>query len=307
MSIRPIIAAAIAVLAATSCNNDVFVKPTAPSSCEVVLDGDGSRASIKFQPSGLQYIYFDVYGGQSGFTYYDRAGREIAVNSPAKDVARISFSNIAMVAFDVYVDGDELTFECVENTVQTNPMNFSLRLDYGFGMEIVHLTLMPGQPMECTAFSYDTNALNTYEEVARVTDQMTLHNESSLTQVMELWPYLNVFGSVELTPEATWAKGENVQVRIPYFNGTEWTVPETATGLTIYRDYTFTPAGIDWTTRVKVDVPATSTVTAQAVVNYYSVSTQFTATFRAPVSGREFTTKGIMKVTQPFDYEIQVL
>lgn len=306
MSIRPIIAAAISLLAVTSCNNDVFVKPTAPSSCEVVLDGDGSLARIKFQPSGLQYIYFDVFSGQSGYTYYDRAGREIAVNSPAKDVARISYNNIAM-AFNVYVDGDELTFECVENTVQTNPMNFSLRLDYGFGTEIVHLKLMPGQPLECTDFSYDINALNTYEEETRVTDQMTLHNESSLTQVMELWPYLNVLGSVDLTPEETWAKGENVPVRIPYFNGTEWTVPETATGLTIYRDYSFTPAGIDWMMRVKVDVPPLSTVTAQAVVHYYSVSTQFTATFRAPVSGREITTKGIMKVKQPSDYEIQVL
>ena len=48
MAIRPIIAAAIVVLAAPPWNNDCFVMATAPSAGWWVLGGDGSRAGLKF-------------------------------------------------------------------------------------------------------------------------------------------------------------------------------------------------------------------------------------------------------------------
>jgi len=295
----------ILAVSAVACNDDIFVKPTAPSSTDVTIDGDGGECTVTFQPEALQSISIDNFSSSYGITCYNSNGDVIPVDSPASEIARMNYTTMSII-LDIFKAGDKLTFHCTENTVQTNYIQFYIRLNYGFAVELVSLVVLPGRPMELVEISYDMQNMREEGPEMKETHRMRYENNSSSAWIVDVWPYLNANATALLESSDSWAKWIDVEVNLPTRINGRWELSSEKTAVCTNTGYSYFPAGIDQLFSTSVDIPAKSVTTLTCGVNFYSVYVPYSMLFRNPVTGREAISTGICNVTEPADYEIEL-
>ncbi|MDE6452682.1 MAG: hypothetical protein K2L27_00605 [Muribaculaceae bacterium] len=286
-----------------ACDNEVFVEPTAPSASEISLDGPGSEATVKIVTRGLKYIYPDTY--ESFYqTAYDSEGREISLDSPASELARLNYTTEDYVV-DMYRHGDELTFRCSENMDDMNRVQLSLRLDYGYQTELLKVFLLPAKKWQFVDIVYHME--NMERSVGQV-KAYAVHVENASDQELpaEIRPYLNADAVAMYAPSEQWALDRNISVQIPEYVATtdSWQLREWLTDMATNEQYKYFPANLDKWMHVDINVPPHTTCTIKSTVRMENVVVPYTMRFSN--GDNERYSEGKCYVRQPVDYEITI-
>lgn len=286
----------VAACMLAGCNNDIFVDDPVPSATDVVVEGDGGEVIVTFQPKGLEWIGFDYTSTPFG-TYYDDAGEEISWDSPAREVARISYTS-AGKTIDVYIKGNKLTIHSTEYADNIS-WHASLRLDYGYSVQFIDITILPGEPLEFVSAIYDDNmAVSEQKQYGE-----SFINDGNISQTVEIRPYLTTQAAVKIEPTELWARYIDVNMPLPSFTDGKWqcgSERRIRLNTTLY----YMPPALDRIETVDVTVPPHSRMTYW--VNISNVKISGKITMRAPVSGREYTTDFNCEATEPISYDIQI-
>ena len=291
------------LLTAASCNDDIFIDRTNPSSSEITIDGDGGRHTIKIQTKGLQWIGIDTYGSNSGITCYDKTGNIIPPESPASEKARINLTTPISI-FDIYIDGNRLTFHSTENVAnQTN--HIDIRLEYGHTMEFINVYASPGKPQQLTGFEYAIEKTSVDNNAKTDISTNTYTNKGSIPINVELLPYIGQQAWVELVPESSFANYLDISAPLPTLSGGKWVLSGEKQIMTASKRY-YIPDAIDRMMKVPIEIPPYSTTTATCRITYAKAVIPFKMTITNPVSGRQFTTRGTCTAIEPANHDISI-
>lgn len=285
------------------CNNDIFVEDTTVSESTLTIAGDGGRGSVRIKRSGLKWYGLDVQGGKYPITCYDREGKEVPVESPASDIARINYKSVDLW-FDITLEGDELTVVSTENCGLLK-IQFSIKLDYGFKNEYVYVVVEPGKLMEFEGMEYDWSRVS-INPTAKIDKGVTTYiNGSEYNMHVDFHPFINSKATVVYDPEDSWADYLDAFVRVPVLKDGEWSLGEERS-VTLASQNKFTPTSADMSISVPIDIAAGDSLKVSNYIRYSSMTVPFEVKYRNPVSGRRFSTTGLCTATEPTDYEVRI-
>ena len=283
----------IASLPLAACNNDIFVEDSAPSANEVVIDGDGGIATVTYKEKDLKHIYIGSTDISTSYVkYYDKRGEEVDGTWPSDDLSLIHYESM-WITFDVAIKDGVLSFYSTENSSETEQEIF-VSLDYGYVMETINVTLLPGEPMRMTSLVFVDNRLDVTPISKIESEAQTMRNNSPVTQHIEFKPFHNKEGVALLDPENFMANNLKVEVVLPAYNGNKWIIEG--------GERCWMRLGEDLT--VSVEVPPYTTVRAVCGVEYSSATVPFFVHFINPVSGRGYMESGVCTVSEPVGYRI---
>ncbi len=293
----------IAAFFMAGCNSDVFVNDDLLSSSEVTIAGDGGAASIRFQPRMLEQINFETYSSGDPHTYYNAAGKVIYRDSPASEVARISYDS-PFLTYNVYIEGREIRIESTQSTLDLQA-HARLRLTYSYKVEFIDITIEPGKPFEVVSCDYfwDEAAVKPRYKVSTTTESFV--NGSPLSQILELRPFLNEVGKIEVKPAASWAKALRLTLPLPVCNGGEWELgPEKE--IVLGHETSYTSGNFDRLAILPVPVPPQTKVKAECLVYHSCIGVRLALLLRAPVTGDLTLLEATCTATEPTEYELVV-
>lgn len=291
----------VLLLVLAGCNDDVFIDgPQMPDEISATIEGNGGEAEFTLQTKGLQRISLDVTSsGMKNCTFYDRNGAKADSDIPASELGKIVFASRNSWV-EIIKDGKRLIFRSIEQ-----PMNmvdhWSVRLDYDYTVKFIEIAVTPGKPRELVGVEYTTDMKVT--DAAEVkTRRWGMTNNGSVTQKLEVWPYLQEEASVTVTPRQTWANGDTVMMSVPWYEDGSWMMKPRRVRLDVRAIY-YRP---DQKKIVDVDVPPYSKVVVFTDVTYSRAEANGKIIFRNPVSDRRDTLDFTCVSLYPVSYENRI-
>lgn len=300
--IRGLLICMLLALVTTGCNDDVFVDDSTPSENSVSIDGDGGEAEVRYQPKGLMYMSFDVYGGNNPYVYLGKDGKKLTGEFKPSEIKRIELTNV-YEDFYAEVNGDMITFHSVENSSGMD-LNHQLRLDYGYKVEFVDVNVRPGSIMQLKTLTYDFNSVVELPQQKR-TSVTHYTNNGDHNIPIGIKPYASHKASAVLNPEQSWAKYIEIEASVPMREDGGWAIgPKRQMRLSskIY----FTPEGVDANRTFNFDIPAQSTRDIVTTIIYITSRIPIEAVFVNPQSGREQKVKGTCEIDEPTDCNVEM-
>lgn len=291
----------------TGCNDEVFVEKLDPSDTELTIGGNGDRGGVGYESSNLVTLSLDVFSEQKpNVTYFDRDGNRIEPEGNASRLAKIKYKSQTM-EYVISVGKNLLMFESVEN-FSTLDSHVTIRLDYGFTVRFIKVT-MTGLPIiDLVDIAYDMDRMSVSQDPVVVSANIKYKNDgNSSPWEISLKPYLSISAHVELEPAAGWARYLRNVYSIPTLQGGIWGLHGKSIEMMMSSKGYYRSTEVDENTSVPVTIPPFESRTVVENVFFNSMSVPFTAVFKNPVTGREYSTTGICKVCEPFDYEVKVL
>jgi len=295
--------AAVAVLfaaAAAACNDGVFVDGVAdaPELTEATVGGDGDEVTFGIQTRGLLAVSVDHTSDFRGVTCHDRDGNEIPEDSPASQLARISVRAISL-SYDIDLDGSRLTLRTIEHPDQYEA-NVAIRLEYDYTVKYIHVAVLPGKPLALVAVDYDGGIDITPGGDAPAT--FTYDNRTSLPQIYLARPWFGKQGRGMVDVADQWAHYLQVEMSVPASASDGSWAFGAPRGVSLGATFYTSPRDPDF--GVPVEIAPHSQVCILTTVAFTTATARGRMTFRAPVSGAEYTTAFVVEVTEPTDYEI---
>lgn len=294
----------ICVIALSGCNNDVFLdNHDMPEYESVAIDGDGGEMVFTASLDDLEYFGFDIMSFEEHcYKHYNFAGEEIDRGSAPQEVSRIvyetDFSKMELVR-----NGSTFTVRSICNASRWNSYK-TLRFEYSYGVRFKEIEILPGRPLEIVDVAYP-DGVRVMERARVSTCGVMFHNGSSLSQSVELRPYLNELASVLVVSDdpSSWINGERFRMPVPVYVGDGWRMVETDG---IVPGTRLSYEGPDRMTVANVDVPPLSHVKIITDVIYAGAEGEGYIVFRNETLDREILENFIVTSLYPIGYEIRV-
>lgn len=264
-----IAAIALCVLV-SACNNDIFTDVSdLPEYTDIMLEGDGGEWSSAFSRKGLTRIHIDYSPEEKEYiSYYDSNGNPTDSDCPASELGSIVYEN-PKLWYSIGFVGDMIYIRSNYNA--SSDTEFSLQLDYESGeTKNIKVNISEGENLQFI-FWTPRGDLKLDEDIDRVTHTTSLTNNSSLSQKMEIMPFLDSRCTDMAMPADYWARGLTVDMPMLTFNGSEWYWNEYH-DIVLGRQRTFTPSRY-LNTKITVDVPAYTKAKVTYTL-YYTRATQ---------------------------------
>ena len=294
------------LLICAGCNNDIFVDDPVPDEgMKATVEGDGGEAVFSIPTKDLCLVDVDVFSEQKiNLHYYNAAGEAIGHDAPVHELSKIVFAS-DFLNYEVLLNWakQQLTFKSICNPWSSH-YNYSIRLEYTYGIRFIKVTILPGKPLELEHVDYfDDLEINDIGDIH--SEKSTFHNQGSIPQVFEVWPYLNELASilVEPRPNSRWLYGESLDMPVPMYEGGEWVLKKKS-GIRGGIKYTY--EGPDRFTKVAVDVPANSSATVTTYVKYSKAVGRGVITYRNVITGLIIPAEFEVTSFYPTGHEINV-
>lgn len=247
--------ATLIVLFAPGCNDDIFVDADdLPDFTDLSIDGDGGEWSSAFSRKGLTRISVNDHSSNiisEYYTYYGLNGGVVGPDCPLSELGSIVYEN-PLKFFSIGFRGDMIYITSHYNASRASQIRLRLSYDYGATKDI-NVTFTEGEPLSLRAWelSGDLNLEENFREESRST---SFTNGTSLSQKFEIRPFLDSRCNDVAMPADPWARGLDMKLPMPAFNGNDWEWRE-YDNIRLGESRHFSPA---WAMgeKLTVDVPA---------------------------------------------------
>ncbi len=289
------------LLFATACNNDVFIDaPDISEDLSATIEGDGGSAEFAITTKNLEYISLDVFSENRKFcTYYNTSGEIIDRDSPASEVYKIVFDN-DFTKIEIIKKGKKLFFTSISNTWAK--CDWTIRLDYGYTVKFINVTVLQGKPMELLDIVYGDIETSEYTKIG--VDRILMENGSTMDLTTEVYPYIQTSAEILVKPTDpnSWIRAERFDMPVPVYDGNGWKmeVKNILPG-TSYRYHR-----PDQMMEVTIEVPAKSVVRVRTDIDYAKVEARGTMFFLNPVLDRQLTAYIICTSSYPIHYDLHI-
>lgn len=289
------------LLLVAGCNDDVFLdEPNMPDILNDTIEGDGGEATFIIPTRGLERVSLDVFSeSERNCTYYNAAGDIVDRYSPASEVSRIVFETI-FTRFELHRQGKTLTVKNLCNPFDYG--NWTIRLEYSYGVRFIYVTVLPGKPMKLLEVVYP-DGLKIDDRAKIKTKRFGFNNASPLPQILEVRPYLDETYSILVEPgdNNSWVRGKMLNMEVPVYEDGSWQMKETS----IMPGFSSTYSKKEYLMKVDVDVPAYSNVNIFTDVIYGEAKASGYMTFLNEVINRRLTVNFTVTSLYPTSYEIR--
>lgn len=255
----------ISAIVFTGCNNDIFIESSQlPDETHITLDGNGDGWSVPLPRHGLKRVYIDgVPDADKYLKYYNIKSGLTDSYCPPEELYDIIFEN-PVKYYSVTLSGNMLYISCGYNVSDVD--NVTLRLEYDYGVtKVIHFTLTTGGKMELLFPWYDEEPVieENFEEIIHV-DRFT--NNSSLTQQLEIMPYMQSQCSHVVNPEESWANGLSVNMPLLSYSGKQWEFREFE-DIRLGNREIFSPSDY-FSDKITIEVPPYTKATVTYAIRY---------------------------------------
>lgn len=302
--ITALLIASTAIL--TGCNDDIFVERTPDhetSENEATISGDGGTHTFDIQYSRLKYINAVPYDDMI-INYYNSEGDYISSESPADEIARITYSTIG---FELNIDfiGSTATATCNENAIFDNEITIYLDLEYKYATETLKINITPGTHVQLVDIEYDFAKIEPSPNppLRQHTYKTTYNNPSDQPLAVGIVPTNYLKATASLTTRIDWASQLSGMVPLPTFNGESWsTTPPHEIRLGQYFDYI--PVRFETDQIITLTVPPKESIRVTFTVNYIKAEIPIEITTLSPFTDTKIWLYGKCELTEPVSYEI---
>lgn len=274
-------------LIVSSCNNDIFIESEdLPDITDIALDGNGDRWSSSFSRKGLSRIYVNRYSSSDDFryfTYYGIKGGEVDADCPASELESIVY-HTPLLEYSIGLNGSMIYISCQYNILSETTVMIDLEYDYGM-TKTIKVTFTEGERIQLISWPPD-GKVTLDEDFEKVTYRRSLTNNGSITQKLEITPFLDSRCSDLVMPEDSWAYGLILNLPMPTFTGKEWVWHEYA-DIRLGERRTFSPITY-FDDKVVVDVPANTKAMVTYTLNYSRLTQKGYLRFYNPVEKYDF-------------------
>ena len=297
------IAAACIIFLSSGCNNDVFLdEPDIPEITEATIEGDGGEADFVIPTNGLEHISLDVFSDNLQFcTYYNTAGDISDSKIAASELGRIVYESF-FHKLEITKNGKKLTIRSICETAQSND-NWTLRLEYTYGVRFIEFTVLPGRPLTLSGITY-TSRLNVNDNAHVKTRRLGCINNSPEILKTEEYPYLQADATtiVNVGKKDSWVESEHIVMKVPVYKNGEWVAEER----TVQPGRTYRTYRPDQMLKVDIDIPAYFDGTIITDVTYSSAEIEGIMTFTNEILDRQRTVNFTTSSRYPVSYEIRI-
>lgn len=291
------------------CNDEVFVDQFEPSETEVTIKGNGGRKAVGYESKNLKTLSLDLFTEEKPYVeYLDSEGTPINPYCNASKLALIVYESPAgTMKFSIRVTPKTLMIESFENFSTFNHST-TIRLDYGFAVRFIKVIMTGLSEIELVDISYEMDMMSVNPEAKVVSGKITYqNNDNPAPWELNLKPYLTMPAFVEMEPTDVWARSiGRHEYPVPTFSNGEWGLHGTKIEMSFGSKGYYATTAVDKDASVLVVVPPYSSIIVHESVYYATMSVPFTAVFKNPVTGNEFTTGGVCRVNEPFDFKLSV-
>lgn len=249
----------------SACNNDIFVDVSdLPDVTDVSISGNGAQWSTVLPRNGLTGIRINYSTDEQEYVrYYNKNRQETDADCPASELGSIVYEN-PKTFYSIGFSGDMIYINSNYNAALYT--EFSIQLDYGsYTTKTVNVIITQGEKLRYL-YSIPKGELKLDENFGVNTRVTSLSNKSSLTQKLEIMPFLESKCSDMVTPEESWAKKLILDMPMLAFNGEGWDYK-------VYKDIVlgdlryFTPSQY-FDKKITVDVPANTKAKVTYTLHY---------------------------------------
>lgn len=209
----------------TACNNDIFTDVyDLPEVTDITIKGDGGEWSAPFSRKGLTQIHIDYNSNEKEYVrYYNSKGDEVNSDCPASELGSIVYEN-PRTWYSIGFVGEMIYISSHYNA--SLYADFSILFDYESGdTKNINVTITEGEKLSVVSWTTNDN-LRLEENFSQSTHVTSMTNNSSITQKLELMPFLNSRCSDMVMPADKWARGLTVDIPMLTYDGNEWTWAE---------------------------------------------------------------------------------
>lgn len=213
------------------CNDDIFVsREGLPNYTYVSLDGDGGEWSAINSRKGLTRVTLNIpYDERRYLRYWNIYGKPTDENCPASELESIEYDN-PMRYFSISFTPDMLYTYSRYNAGEAKEV--SLILEYygdttssgsaestrsGSITKEVVLNISAGEQLQ-PANGFYKGEMELEEDFEVLKHRVRFVNNSSLTQVFDVYPYEDVRCQVEVSTKQLWANGQVVEIPFPAYD-----------------------------------------------------------------------------------------
>lgn len=295
----------VLALVITSCNSDVFVPDTRPSSMHVILDGDGDSIVIAYNPEGLKHV-----GLQHLFSFpiqvYDKEGQLVTGDI---DPARLGRVVLKSPSIDMEFESTPAGIKVkVNECIYVGMVTMYLDLDYGYTYYSVEVEVKQCSPYDIQDVTYDMAAMSVFGPWAEDASSIFVINNDTDQEIrVPQYPLKDEFGEYRFEMEApvrllTSIDDHPLDVEIPTFTdekaGLYGRKVSLGASLSIGNSVSFIPTLGQDLTRTLIAQPHTHR-RYYRWVQHMELSVPVRIVARNPVNGnvRDFT--GTLSVKEP--------
>ncbi len=298
-SIIALIAAAL-----TGCNGDIFVDgEELPEETGKIIEGDHGHFSLALSRKELKKVIIEHTAEDAEyFRYYGEESRPVPPDCPASELRQIDFEN-GLQMFTLSLSGDILDFRSYYNC-SGRDNSVTVRLEFDYGVKYIYIVILPGKQLEPIFTDYDSGSkFDVTDNFDRVTRTISYTNDGPIPQTVYVQPYINARAQSQVMPDESWAKGISLDMPlISYFDG-HWGLMESAD---VHLGSVYLPPVWEKDLKVKIEIPANSSVRIVSTVNYSQATGRGKILMRNPSADTNFDLPFTSTTIYPVSYDIRI-
>lgn len=254
-----------------ACNNDIFIDGAElPEYTDLTIEGDGGQWSAPYSRKGLAAIAIDPQSSQANtyLTYYDTDSKPVGADCPPAKLKEIVYENPKQ-HYSIGFSGDIIYITSYYNASPYGHVLIKFDYDYGVS-KYINITFTEGEKLSMTRWTvFDVMTFD--EDFEKTTHSRSLTNNTSVTQKLELRPFLESKCSDVAEPQDYWARDISLEMPMITFTGKGWEF-RTYDDIRLGERRQFTPG---WAVEdiISVDVPPHTKARVIYTI-YYTRATQ---------------------------------
>lgn len=287
----------------TSCNNDIFTDDSdLPQITDITIEGEGGQWSSPFSRKGLAQIQIDYSSNDKKYVrYYNSQGNEVNSDCPASELGSIVYDN-PRTWYSIGFLGEMIYINSIYNA--SRYAAFSIRLDYEYGdTKYINVTVTEGGKLS-VVFWETSGSLKLEEDFSQSVHATSMTNNSSITQKLELNPFLDSKCSDMVMPADNWASGATVDIPMLTYDGSEWTWKEYK-DIELGKRRDFTPSCY-WDNKIVVEVPPYKKAKVSYKLNYTRATQDGVIIFSNSVAEQNYDVPATWTSVYATSYEYSV-
>lgn len=289
----------------TGCNSDIFIEDTGfdnNGELTATIDGDGGSAVFTIPVKGLVSISFDLTSSAAKYCIYYNVNRDrVQPGIPASELGMIVFDN-DYFGYSLTKNGDRLTVESQASPFFGNKI--VIRLEYDYAIRFITVNVKEGRPIEFLGATYNSE-LNVTDNAKVITRSTTFHNNSSLQQTLDIYPYLQEQASILIDnlPYESWVKSERLTMLVPVMEDGKWTLRDKE-GIMPGTAYKYMRPDYDMTEII--DIPPYTSVKILTEITYSMATAPCTLIFCNQALEREIEFDCTVTSYYPVSYKTRI-
>ena len=290
-----------------SCNGDVFVDDFRSSDSELILDGNGDVAVIRFASSNWDYLQIYTYEENFSYSYeiYDVDGQLITIEQfpYLKGLGKI-VCNEELIGFTVDRSNPKELKITVDENARSTHFRFEIIASNEYEFQEIYVDISPSDRY---VFDHITYSLDAYSYAKKTEKQRSFvqSNGWDIPYPYLLSPYENARYEVIFKSEMPGAfqlLGEgNLTVEIPDMKGGYLGLNGTQAQYSSIQQTLSLPN----TDPIEVPIPAYTTQRITLWMDYEWFETRYTLYAVHPKTGRQRSITGMLQSKMPVKYEIE--